>query len=199
MCAWQRFWFLTLDSSKVASGVGAPLLISLTAAWNRRYRMPGMLRVNHLAQLKLHMKTASQAESRGAANERPDGSATRTFLAICRRDATMADLRFDCDGHRRDETVGRQLLAMYGVRRPLECVADRDDSESLESMAVTYSCKTTLRSASLIFRPPLYSMKPSLRNLFMKKFTRDRVVPTISARVSWESFGKTRVGAAPSP
>jgi hypothetical protein len=28
-------------------------------------------------------------------------------------------------------------------------------------------------------------MKPNLRNLFMKKLTRDRVVPIISARVSW--------------
>ena len=27
-------------------------------------------------------------------------------------------------------------------------------------------------------------MKPSFRNLFMKKFTRDRVVPTISASIS---------------
>jgi hypothetical protein len=31
---------------------------------------------------------------------------------------------------------------------------------------------------------PLYSIKPSLRNLFMKKLTRDRVVPIISASVS---------------
>ena len=31
---------------------------------------------------------------------------------------------------------------------------------------------------------PLYSMKPNLRNLFMKKLTRARVVPIISARVS---------------
>jgi hypothetical protein len=31
---------------------------------------------------------------------------------------------------------------------------------------------------------PLYSMKPNLRNLFMKKLTRDRVVPIISASVS---------------
>jgi hypothetical protein len=31
---------------------------------------------------------------------------------------------------------------------------------------------------------PLYSMRPSLRKRFMKKLTRDRVVPTISARVS---------------
>ena len=37
--------------------------------------------------------------------------------------------------------------------------------------------------------PPLYSMSPSFRNLFMKKFTRDRVVPIISASVSCEIFG----------
>jgi hypothetical protein len=35
----------------------------------------------------------------------------------------------------------------------------------------------------------LYSMKPSFLNLFMKKFTRDRVVPTISDSVSCEIFG----------
>jgi hypothetical protein len=36
--------------------------------------------------------------------------------------------------------------------------------------------------------------KASLRNLFMKKLTRDRVVPTISASVSWETFGKMLSG-----
>jgi len=36
----------------------------------------------------------------------------------------------------------------------------------------------------LISMLPLYLMKPSLRNLFMKKLTRGRVVPIISARVS---------------
>ena len=51
----------------------------------------------------------------------------------------MSQLRFDRDGHRRDEAVGRQLLAMHGVRRPLECVAHRDDSDWLVSMAVTAS------------------------------------------------------------
>jgi hypothetical protein len=50
-----------------------------------------------------------------------------------------------------------------------------------------------LRREPLMVRPPLYSMKPSLRNLFMKKFTRDRVVPTISASVSCESRGSLRV------
>jgi hypothetical protein len=51
-----------------------------------------------------------------------------------------------------------------------------------------YSCRTTVRSDLLILIPPLYSMKPSLLNLFMNKFTRERVVPIISASVSWETF-----------
>ena len=49
-----------------------------------------------------------------------------------------------------------------------------------------------LRSELFTLSPPLYSINPSLRNLFMKKFTRERVVPTISASVSCESFGSTR-------
>ena len=49
-----------------------------------------------------------------------------------------------------------------------------------------------LRSALFTLSPPLYSINPSLRNLFMKKFTRERVVPTISASVSCESFGSSR-------
>src|SRR5678815_1149472 len=64
---------------------------------------------------------------------------------------------------------------------------------------IPHSCSTTLTRAGLIFRPPLYSMNPSFRNLFMKKFTRERVVPTISASVSCDSFGNTRGGAAFSP
>src|SRR5512138_4000583 len=64
---------------------------------------------------------------------------------------------------------------------------------------ITHSCSTTLSRAPLIFSPPLYSMSPSFRNLFMKKFTRERVVPTISASVSCDSFGNTRGGAVSSP
>jgi hypothetical protein len=58
------------------------------------------------------------------------------------------------------------------------------------------SCKTTLKSELLILRgsSPLYSMKPSFLNLFRKKFTRERVVPTIFASVSCETFGTTRTG-----
>ena len=41
----------------------------------------------------------------------------------------------------------------------------------------------------LTLRSPLYSRNPRSLNLFKKKLTRERVVPTISARVSWEIFG----------
>jgi hypothetical protein len=46
------------------------------------------------------------------------------------------------------------------------------------------SCSTTLKRELLTWRPPLYLMNPSFLNLFIKKFTRGRVVPTISASVS---------------
>jgi len=40
-------------------------------------------------------------------------------------------------------------------------------------------------NATVVFnRASLYSIRPSLRKRFMKKLTRERVVPTISARVS---------------
>ena len=47
-----------------------------------------------------------------------------------------------------------------------------------------YSCRTTVRRDLLILISPLYSTKPSFLNLFMNKFTRERVVPIISASVS---------------
>src|SRR5258706_12631904 len=57
-----------------------------------------------------------------------------------------------------------------------------------------YSCNTTVSSDLLTLILPLYSMKPSFLNLFMKKLTRERVVPTMLARVSCETLGKTRTG-----
>ena len=54
------------------------------------------------------------------------------------------------------------------------------------------SWRTTLSSELFTFNPPLYSMNPRSRNLFMKKFTRDRVVPTISASVSCDTLGSIR-------
>ena len=61
------------------------------------------------------------------------------------------------------------------------------------------SCRTRLSSELFTLSPPLYSISPSLRNLFMKKFTRERVVPTISASVSWDSFGRTCCVASACP
>ena len=61
------------------------------------------------------------------------------------------------------------------------------------------SRRSTPRRESLTFTLPLYSMNPSFRNLFMKKFTRERVVPTISANVSCDTLGRTRRDASGSP
>src|SRR5271165_1680608 len=46
-----------------------------------------------------------------------------------------------------------------------------------------YSCKTTVNNDLLTWILPLYSIKPSFLNLFMKKFTRERVVPTMLQRL----------------
>ena len=46
---------------------------------------------------------------------------------------------------------------------------------------------------------PSYSMKPSRRNLFMKKLTLDRVVPIMSASISWLIFGITVSGVPSCP
>jgi hypothetical protein len=61
------------------------------------------------------------------------------------------------------------------------------------------SRSTTLSRELLIFKPPLYSMNPSFRNLFMKKLTRERVVPTMSANVYCDTFGNVRCDASGSP
>gem|GEM_PF-4181771 len=55
-----------------------------------------------------------------------------------------------------------------------------------------YSCRTTLRrELSMWISLLLYWMKPSFLNLFMKKLTRDRVVPIISASISCDTLGST--------
>ena len=66
----------------------------------------------------------------------------------------------------------------------------------LSSATAVQSCKTTLRSELLISRPSVLSMKPSFLNLFMKRFTRERVVPIISANVSWEILGRIFWGSS---
>jgi hypothetical protein len=50
--------------------------------------------------------------------------------------------------------------------------------------ACGFSCSSMFSRDRLTLMSPLYSMKPSCRNLFMKKLTWVRLVPIISARVS---------------
>ena len=52
-------------------------------------------------------------------------------------DACVSELRIDGDDHDGCQAFRRQLLAMHEVRRSLECVTDRYDSEGRVSMAVT--------------------------------------------------------------
>src|ERR1039458_1611078 len=64
----------------------------------------------------------------------------------------------------------------------------------MRSVSLRQSCRTTLRRDLLIRSPRSlrpYSMKPSFLNLFINRFTRDRVVPTISASVSCDIAGST--------
>jgi hypothetical protein len=77
-------------------------------------------------------------------------------------------------------------LAQYSSRFWLALDLKRYLGPSLTSRFLIsgLSYKTTFSSELRISSFPLYSIWPDLRNLFMKKLTRDRVVPIISARVS---------------
>ena len=56
----------------------------------------------------------------------------------------------------------------------------------------SYSSKTNVnRDLFILILRRWYSMKPSFLNLFMKKFTRERVVPTICDSISWVTFGSS--------
>jgi YD repeat-containing protein len=76
---------------------------------------------------------------------------------------------------------------------------ERSVSPPSTRRAVCQSCSTTLRSEVLIWILPLYRMKPNFLNLFMNIFTRERVVPTISASVSCDIFGSTVCGLSAEP
>ena len=80
--------------------------------------------------------------------------------------------------------------------RPAGTVCTNAQRDTRTTGGRRQSCRTTLSSELLILTgsSPSYSMKPSRLNLFRKKFTRERVVPIISASVSWEIFGTMRAG-----
>ncbi len=95
-----------------------------------------------------------------------------------------------CDAPQRGPRHLRELLC--GEHGEAAEAKDADTDRVCCHGMRDHSCRTTLMRALLIFSPPLYSMNPSLRNLFMKKLTRERVVPTISASISCDIFGMTR-------
>ena len=94
-----------------------------------------------------------------------------------------------------------ELRASFKSLRELNSGAQGHDAGVFPKAraALAYSCSTTLRRELLISRPPLYSMSPSFLNLFMKKLTRERVVPIISASVSCDILGITLWGLSSLP
>src|ERR1700674_5958431 len=80
----------------------------------------------------------------------------------------------------------RSILNTVGISRSLARTVSLRITRKLN-----YSCRTTLRRELLTWISPLYWMKPSFLNLFMKKLTRDRVVPIISASISCDTLGIT--------
>jgi hypothetical protein len=80
------------------------------------------------------------------------------------------------------------------LQRPSASVIDGRSDFSIGLRAALTSIQsfsTTLSRDLSTWISPLYRMKPSFRNLFMKTFTRDRVVPIISASISCETLGST--------
>jgi hypothetical protein len=70
----------------------------------------------------------------------------------------------------RGRIVGNEQHPLRSVAVILgpEGAAVGERSKSPDGWACAYSWRTTLSRASLIWMPPLYSMKPSFRKLFMK-------------------------------
>ena len=66
---------------------------------------------------------------------------------------------------------------------------------SAECLPGNWSCRITFSNDLFTRMRPLYSIKPNLRNRFIKKLTRDRVVPIISASVVWVMGGNQPRGS----
>jgi hypothetical protein len=78
------------------------------------------------------------------------------------------------------------FISCYPLGRPPRFHMARD---------LIQSCKTTLKRELFTWIEPLYWIKPSFLNLFIKKLTRDRVVPIISANISCDTLGSTFLGS----
>jgi hypothetical protein len=120
-----------------------------------------------------------------ALNEPPRKRAVADDAAIARGETRNLTQRQPRNCHILD-TLRSNAMMRKGSRRPCP--------DARPANANNQSCRTTVKSEGLTLRPPLYSISPSFRNLFMKKLTRERVAPIISASVSWEIFGSVRAG-----
>ena len=123
-------------------------------------------------------------------------------LAPTRTGAEGLPVAFESDRDRAGEVTcwpSGSLADFHLTQGTAECWHCRPKGGNRRRTKRLHSWRTTLRREALILRPPLYSMKPSFLNLFMKKFTRERVVPIISASISCESFGNVACGRSPLP
>jgi hypothetical protein len=100
--------------------------------------------------------------------------------------ATLKDDNHSPDQQHQGLRVSKANQQHQGARKPQhDHPDDRHYGEVPASLLIWgLSCKTTFNKELWTSSFPLYSIKPNLRNLFMKKLTRDRVVPIISASVS---------------
>ncbi len=80
--------------------------------------------------------------------------------------------------------LGLRLLTSGGGKRRTGAWSGKPKPENRSPRPELQSCRTTLNSELWTKISPLYSIKPSFRKRFMKKLTRERVVPIISASVS---------------
>ena len=86
-------------------------------------------------------------------------------------------------------TPGKPESRRFAERTRRSCAR-----KSAKRCSAFYSCRKILRRELCTRISPLYSMKPNFLKRFMKKLTRDRVVPIISANTSYLTFGTTVSG-----
>jgi hypothetical protein len=111
-----------------------------------------------------------------------DLMSTRIYEALAAIEQRLLDpVELHGMEHRAIEDAQTGLLALKAER-----VGDGSapEAQPFSRAHGGYSCRTTVRRDLLILILPLYSTNPSFLNLFMNKFTRERVVPIISASVS---------------
>ncbi len=119
-------------------------------------------------------RRAPEVPTERAAYRRAVRALSRTSLARCSRSTTRSRFRRRCGSC---ETTQEEAVPIAHIARSM--------TRNAAAATVTSSViQHHAQQRRMIVSPPLYSMKPSSLNLFMKKLTRERVVPTISASTS---------------